>query len=120
MTSKIINMVERMKDEQDRVLEALLNPAPIHDDGFTAQVMGRIRRREWLRRLALPVAIVLGLLLSLPPAMRLLAIGRAAAADFGSSELAASAMQAMAGVGPAVLSGVLVTLALLVVPILED
>ncbi len=120
MTSKIINMVERMKDEQDRALEALLSSAPIGDNGFTADVMGRIRRREWLRRLALPVAISLGSLLAVPPALRLLAMGRAMAADLGSNQLAAYASQGLSDLIPVAVLGVLALLALLAVPILED
>lgn len=120
MTSKIINMVERMKDKQDRALEALLRSEPIADDGFTAHVMGRIRRREWVRRLALPVAIALGSLLALPPALRLLAIGRVIAADLRVDQLATYALETTPGLVPVAAVGVLVTVALLAVTILED
>ena len=65
-------MVERMKDEQDRMLESLFASAPIEDDGFSARVLGRIRRRIWLRRLALPVAAVVGALVSFKPLAGLL------------------------------------------------
>ncbi len=60
MTSKIINMAERIKDEQDRLLESMFESAPIADDGFSARVVKRIRRRLWLQRLALPVAAIVG------------------------------------------------------------
>jgi hypothetical protein len=53
-------MAEKIKDAEDRLLELLLAAEPIEDAGFSDRVMGRIRRRVWLRRLALPVAILLG------------------------------------------------------------
>ena len=120
MTSKIINMVERMKDDQDRALEALLRSRPIDDGGFTARVMGRIRRRELVRRLALPVAVALGLLLALPPALRLLDMGRSALANVASSQLGDQAAQTLTSLVPSAALGVLVMLAFAAVPLLED
>lgn len=60
MTSKIINMADKMKDAEDRLLESLFESAPIADDGFSVRVVRKIRRRLWLRRLALPVAVAVG------------------------------------------------------------
>ncbi len=60
MTSKIINMADKIKDAEDRLLEALLGFDTIADDGFSERVLARIRRGIWLRRLALPVAILVG------------------------------------------------------------
>ena len=67
MTSKIINMAERIKDEQDRLLESMFASEPIADDGFSLRVVHKIRRRIWLRRLTLPVATVIGALVSFKP-----------------------------------------------------
>lgn len=67
MTSKIINMAERRKDAEDRTLEALFRSEPIVDDGFTVKVVSRVRRRIWVRRLSLPIAIVVGALIGLKP-----------------------------------------------------
>ena len=53
-------MAEKIKDAEDRLLESLFESAPIADDGFSAKVVGKIRRRLWLRRLTLPVAAVIG------------------------------------------------------------
>ncbi|MBT8103796.1 MAG: hypothetical protein KJO95_12555 [Gammaproteobacteria bacterium] len=53
-------MAERIKDAEDRFLESLLDSAPVADDGFSARVVGKIRRRLWLQRLALPVAVLIG------------------------------------------------------------
>ncbi len=53
-------MVEKLKDAEDRLLESMFQSEPIADDGFSDRIVTRIRRRVWLRRLALPVAIVVG------------------------------------------------------------
>jgi len=60
LTSKIINMAEKLKDAEDRLLESMFQSGPIADDGFSSRIVTRIRRRLWLRRLALPIAMVVG------------------------------------------------------------
>ncbi len=60
MTSKIINMAEHMKDAQDRMLESMFESAPIADNGFSARVMRRVRRKMMFRRLSLPIAVLIG------------------------------------------------------------
>jgi hypothetical protein len=67
LTSKIINMVERIKDPDDRFLESMFESAPIADDGFSTTIVRKIRRRLWLRRLALPVAAVIGGAIAIKP-----------------------------------------------------
>ena len=67
MTSKIINMAERIKDAEDRLLESMFANEAIADDGFSARVVGKVRRRIWLRRLALPVATLIGAVVSFKP-----------------------------------------------------
>jgi len=67
LTSKIINMAERLKDEADRQLEALFRSAPLPDDGFSSRIVARVRRRVWMRRLALPGGFAVGLLLGARP-----------------------------------------------------
>ena len=71
MTSKIINMVEKLKDAEDRFLESIFQSESIADDGFSQRVVTRIRRRIWLRRLALPVAVLVGGLIAVKPAWQL-------------------------------------------------
>ena len=71
MTSKIINMAEKIRDAEDRMLEALFASEPIADDGFSQRVVGRIRRRLWIRRLAVPVAMLVGGALAIKPASQL-------------------------------------------------
>ena len=71
MTSKIINMVERLKDAEDRLLESMFQSEPIADAGFSRRVVTHIRRRIWLRRLALPVAMVVGGAVAIKPVSEL-------------------------------------------------
>ena len=73
MTSKIINMAERMKDADDLKLEALFSEDPIADDGFSVKVVSRVRRQIWVRRLSLPIAIAIGSLIGIKPLLELAA-----------------------------------------------
>jgi len=72
LTSKIINMAERMKDEQDRLLESMFESTPIADNGFSRQIVRRIRRKLWIRRITLPVAVLLGGLVAFQPVVAIL------------------------------------------------
>lgn len=67
MTSKIINMAERFKDAEDRLLESMFESVPVADDGFSVNVVSTIRRRLWLRRLTLPCAAAIGAVLTIKP-----------------------------------------------------
>lgn len=71
MTSKIINMAERLKDNADLKLEALFRSEPVRDDGFSARVMLRVRRQMWVRRLSLPIAIAIGAVFAVKPLAQL-------------------------------------------------
>ena len=53
-------MADKLKDAEDRLLESMFRSEPIADAGFSSRIVTRIRRRLWLRRLALPVALVVG------------------------------------------------------------
>lgn len=65
-------MAERLKDEEDRKLEALFASEPIADNGFSARVVARVRRQIWVRRLSLPIAFVIGAAISAQPLMQLI------------------------------------------------
>ena len=67
MTSKIINMAERLKDKEDLKLESMFRSDPVPDDGFSVKVVSRVRHRMWIRRLSMPVAVALGLGVSAKP-----------------------------------------------------
>jgi len=71
LKSKIINMVDRLKDNEDRVLESLFGSEPVPDDGFSARVMTRLSRRLWIRRLALPTAFLAGAAVAVKPLSQL-------------------------------------------------
>jgi hypothetical protein len=74
LTSKIIIMAERIKDAEDRILESLFESAPIADDGFSQQIVRRVKRQLWVRRLTLPVAVVIGGLIAFKPLAALLSV----------------------------------------------
>lgn len=67
MKSKIINMVERLKDKEDRKLESLFASESIADNGFSQKVVSRVRRRIWIQRLSLPIAFVVGGAIAVKP-----------------------------------------------------
>ena len=64
-------MAEKLRDAEDRMLESLFASDPSPDDGFSQRVVGHIRRRIWVRRLALPVAIIVGGAIAIKPASQL-------------------------------------------------
>ena len=72
MTSKIINMAEKMKDAEDRFIESMFDSAPVADDGFSDRVVARIKRKLLLRRVTLPVAALIGASIAFKPAASLL------------------------------------------------
>jgi len=64
-------MAERLKDSEDLRLEALFRSDPVQDDGFSARIISRVRRRSWVRRLSLPTAFAIGILIAAKPLMQL-------------------------------------------------
>ena len=71
MKSKIINMVDRLKDKEELRLEAMFKSDPLPDLGFSKKVMTRVRRQMWIRRLTMPVALVIGGSIAVKPASEL-------------------------------------------------
>ncbi len=67
MKSKIISMVDKLKDKEDLKLESLFGSEPVRDDGFSVKVVARVRRRIWLRRLTMPTAFVIGAAIAFKP-----------------------------------------------------
>ncbi len=72
MKSKVINMAEHSRDREDLALEALFASEPIADDGFSASVVRKLRRRLWVRRLALPAAVGVGAAIAAKPLLGLI------------------------------------------------
>ena len=64
-------MVERLKDKEDLKLESLFRSESVPDDGFSAKVVSRVRRRMWIQRLSLPTALVVGGLIAVKPLIQL-------------------------------------------------
>ena len=125
MTSQVINMVDRMKDDEDLALEAMFAAEPIADDGFSDRVLARIRRRLWLRRLALPVAATAGIALAFRPALDTLTARRGLIPQLPADRVAAGGLSDFAAglvpQAPAFAVIAIVTLALLLLlPALED
>jgi hypothetical protein len=71
LTSKIINMVEKLKDAEDRLLESMFQSESIADDGFSKRIVTKIRLRMWLRRLTLPIAMFVGGSIAIKPIAQL-------------------------------------------------
>ena len=67
-------MADRLKDNEDRILESLFRSEPVPDNGFSASVMTRLNRRLWIRRLALPTAFVVGVVIALKPLSQLVVV----------------------------------------------
>jgi hypothetical protein len=64
-------MAEKLKDAEDQMLESMFQSELIADDGFSKRVVTRIRRRLWLRRLTLPIAMLVGGSIAIKPISQL-------------------------------------------------
>ena len=67
-------MADKIQDAEDRILESMFQSDVIDDDGFSDQVLRRMRRQLWVRRLALPIAIFIGLVIAIRPAFELVGL----------------------------------------------
>ena len=119
MTSKIINMAEHMKDAQDRMLESMFASAPIADDGFSARVVRRVRRRMMLRRLSLPIAVVIGGIFAFKPFSAILGIAYQLLLQM-PDELVASALAGLPTIQLIVTGGLILCAAIYSLSMLED
>ena len=119
----IINMVERMKDAEDLKLESLFASDAMPDDGFSARIEKRIRRRLWVRRLALPVAVVIGGVIAAKPLaglvttmMNLIAV----LPENFSSSLGGASIANMPQLSTILFGSVLVIVAIMATRVIED
>ena len=119
MTSKIINMAEHMKDAQDRMLESMFASAPIADDGFSAQVLRRVRRRMMLRRLSLPIAVLIGGIVAFKPFSSILGFAYQLLLQM-PDELVDSAVASLPTVQLIVTGGLILCAAIFSMSMLED
>ena len=67
-------MADKIKDAEDRLLESLFRSEAIDDDGFSDRIITRIRRHIWLRRLALPIAMLTGAAIAIKPLLQVVAV----------------------------------------------
>jgi hypothetical protein len=80
-------MAEKMQDAEDRLLESMFQSDSVADNGFSDRVIHRIRRQMWVRRLALPVAMVTGAAIALKPATQLFTVGSHIFVSLGAESL---------------------------------
>lgn len=112
-------MVDRMKDKEDLALEALFRSEAVRDAGFSRRVMKRVRRRVWLRRLALPVALLVGGAVAFQPAVEVASALLALVSGLSVSAPLVSA-RSLAELAPAALLAAVMVAALIFAPLLED
>jgi hypothetical protein len=113
-------MAEHIKDEQDRLLESMFASEPIADDGFSARIVHRVRRRMWLRRVTLPVATVIGLLVSFKPLTTLVTTLAGLIQLLPFDALGATSEQLLSQAPLIVLGGMLLAACMIGMRMLED
>jgi hypothetical protein len=119
----IINMADRMKDAEDLKLESLFASDTIADDGFSTRIEKRIRRQLWVRRLALPVALLIGGAIAVKPLSNLLtALFRFVSVlpDNVSSNFGAVSSIDLPQMSTLMMGGMLVLVAVMITRMLED
>ena len=67
-------MAEKLKDQTDHLLETMFRSEPVADDGFSRRVVAKVRRIMWVRRLALPIAMLIGAAIAVKPAGQLVEV----------------------------------------------
>jgi hypothetical protein len=112
-------MVDRMKDKDELALENLFRSEPIADDGFSRKVMTRLRRRIWLQRLAMPVAMTVGGLIAFKPAIALLS-ALSGVVDLLPASLTQVPVDSIPQLSSVLVVAVMVVAALCFAPALED
>ncbi|MGI9233705.1 MAG: hypothetical protein ACR2RD_08760 [Woeseiaceae bacterium] len=112
-------MAERIKDADDRILESMFEAAPIADAGFSAAVVRRIRRRLWLRRLAVPVAALGGGAIAVKPLTSFVTVV-ASLTPMIPPQLIDSVTSMIPQLSTVILGGILLAVCLIGVRALED
>ena len=119
MTSKIINMADSIKDAEDRFLESVFRTDSLADNGFSRMVMRRIRRRLWVKRLAMPVAVVVGAAVAFKPLVGLVAM-LAGILQVVPNDMLETANQALPHLSTYILGAILLAACLLGLRTLEE
>ncbi len=119
MNSKIINMADKTSDAVDRLLASAFAAEPIADDGFSDRIVSKLRRRIWVNRLALPVAVLVGVVFALKPAFQLVT-ALLPLLNIVPVELASAPMQFLPQIQMIVLGGMAFAAGVTLVKMLEE
>ncbi len=112
-------MADKIRDSEDQLLESLLASPPIADAGFSEQVVRKVKRGLWLRRLVLPVAIAIGGLFAIKPLSGLVALATKIPAVV-PNDLVAGTAGAMPQFSMLAMGGLLLAACMLGARLLED
>lgn len=108
-----------MKDRDDLRLEALFSSEPIADDGFSERVVSRIRRRLWIRRWTMPIAVLVGGLIAAKPVSDVL-VAAGTIATVLPDELRTLSFDSLPSATIFVLGGSIVGIMALIIGLAED
>ena len=120
MKSKVINMAEHSRDEEDVALEALFASEPIADNGFSASVIGKLRRRLWARRLVLPAAVSVGAAIATKPLLGLVQAADSIASVLPAASAESALLQQLPNVSVSSVVLAVTLVGLLMLPALDD
>jgi hypothetical protein len=112
-----------MKDAEDLKLESLFATETIADNGFSARIQKRIKRQLWVRRLTLPIAVLLGGAIAIKPLVGLItAMPKlfSVLPAIVSSNLPQIATAGLPQMSTIMLGGMLVVVVITVARVLED
>lgn len=112
-------MAEKTKDSTDRLLESMFQTEPVADDGFSNRVVARIRRGIWVRRLALPIAMLIGAAIAVKPATQLLVIVPRLL-EFVPADMLSTAMSLLPQLQLVVLGGMILAIGVAFIQTLAD
>ncbi len=112
-------MADKLKDNEDRILESLFRSEPVPDNGFSARVMTRLKRRLWIRRLALPTAFVVGGIIALKPLSQLVVVFSRLLASVPAN-VGGLSLDAIPEGSTIILGGLLLAAMMMVAKMLED
>ena len=112
-------MVDRLKDNEDKLLESLFGSEPVLDNGFSTRVMTRLNRRLWIRRLALPAAFLVGAAVAVKPLSQL-AVTFSKLLTVIPADVGGLSMDVIPQTTTVFLGGLLLVAIMMVTKILED
>ena len=112
-------MADKTTDAVDRLLASAFAAEPIADDGFSDRIVAKLRRRIWVNRLALPVAVGVGAAIAAKPALQLVT-ALLPLLNVVPVELASAPMQFLPQLQVIVLGGMAFAVGIALVKMLEE